>query len=259
MNRLAEIVAQRRRDIASEKRRPAPAEAGLPAAPQRPHDLSATLRARQPCVIAEIKRRSPSAGDLALNCDVAQLALSYERGGAAAISVLTEPHYFGGGWSDLAIVRTATSLPILCKDFIVDRYQIERAAAAGADAVLLIVAVLTAAELRDFVAACAALDMSALVEVHDEFELAIALGAGAAIIGVNNRDLQTFSVDRSTAERLCRLIPPSVTVVAESGYGDRKALARAYAAGAHAVLMGECLLRAADPALLLQSLQAAAL
>jgi len=259
MNRLAEIVAQRRRDIAGEKRRPAPTEASLPAAPHRLRDLSATLRARQPCVIAEIKRRSPSAGDLAVDCDVVQLARSYDEGGAAAISVLTEPHYFGGSWNDLGVVRAATSLPILCKDFIVDRYQIERAAAAGADAVLLIVAVLTATELRDFLAACAALGMSALVEVHDESELAVALHAGAAFIGVNNRDLQTFTVDLSTAERLCRLIPPSVTVVAESGYGDRKALTRAYAAGAHAVLMGECLLRAADPALLLRSLQVAAL
>jgi indole-3-glycerol phosphate synthase len=206
-------------------------------------------------VIAEFKRRSPSAGSLAEDPHLPDVVTAYERGGAAALSILTEKPNFGGSLDDLAAARIATSLPLLRKDFIVDEVQLREAAAAGADAVLLIVAALPAAELSALSAAADQLGLDALVEVHDEEELEIALGAGARLIGINNRDLRDFSVDVARTERLLGRIPDGTIVVSESGIAEPAQLARLRDAGVQAVLVGERLMRAPDPEGALRSLR----
>jgi indole-3-glycerol phosphate synthase len=198
-------------------------------------------------VIAEVKRRSPSKGDIDAGLDPATLARAYERGGASCISVLTDVEYFGGSVDDLEAVRAAVSAPVLRKDFTVSTRDVCDARLMGADAVLLIVAALDDHELADFHAIARELRLDALVEVHDEPELQRALDIGASLIGVNQRDLVTFEVDTARAVRLAPLMPPRVVRVAESGIGsteDAKPLAEA---GYHAVLVGESLVRAADP------------
>ncbi len=206
-------------------------------------------------IIAEIKRASPSRGPLALNLDVSELARSYMNAGAAAISVLTEPEGFRGSLDDLAQV-SSLGAPSLRKDFIVDRYQVWEARAAGAVGVLLIVAALDAGELRDLIGEIIQLGMTPLVEVHDEFELDVALEAGASVVGINARDLRTFEIDRSAFERIRPKIPAGVIAVAESGVRDANDV-RGYAdAGAHAVLVGESLVTSADPAQALHELVA---
>lgn len=199
-------------------------------------------------VIAEVKRRSPSKGDLAPDLDPASLAAAYEAGGATCLSVLTDEPHFGGSASDLVAARAATALPALRKDFTVCEADVYDARAMGADAVLLIVAALDGSELRRLLAAASSLSMAALVEVHDSAELSDALEAGASLVGVNQRDLRTFEVDRRRAEALAALIPDGVVKVAESGIGGRGEAARLEAAGYDAVLVGESLVRSTDAA-----------
>ena len=199
-------------------------------------------------VVAEVKRRSPSAGDIAVGVDVVAQALAYEAGGAAAISVLTEPDYFGGSLDDLRDVRRAVAVPVLRKDFIVSTDQIWEARAAGADAVLLIVAVLTDTELRSLLSAADAAGVDALVEAHRDVEVLRARRAGCRILGVNNRDLTTFVTDLATAESLAAETSWASATVAESGVSSRSGAARMAAAGYDAILVGEAAMRAQDPA-----------
>ncbi len=205
-------------------------------------------------IIAECKRRSPSRGVLAPVYDPVAQALSYGRGGAAAISVLTEPSFFDGALAHLHAVRAAVDLPLLRKDFIVDEYQLLEARVAGADAVLLIVSALTPSALARLHAAAHALGFAVLVEVHDEQELAIAVDAGADIIGVNNRNLRTLAVDTTVSERLGPRMPAHVAAVSESGLAGGDDVRRLRAAGYTAFLVGERLMTSADPAATLRAL-----
>lgn len=198
-------------------------------------------------MIAEFKRRSPSAGTLRADADVAEIARAYERGGARALSVLTEGPSFHGSLEDLRAARAASGLPVLRKDFLVDPYQLYEARLAGADAVLLIVAALDPAELTALHELARALDLDVLVEVHDAGELRLALGVGAELIGINNRDLRDFSVDVERTFALLEGIPAGVTVVSESGIAAPGQLARLEQAGVAAVLVGESLMRSPSP------------
>lgn len=213
-----------------------------------PKAFLGALRRPQLAVIAEMKQRTPSMGVLAEDYRPADLAHAYAEGGAAAISVLTHMAGFGGRIDHLRAVRAATSLPILRKDFVTDPYEVAEARACGADAVLLIVAALEAQQLRDLVAVARSRGVAALVEVHDEAQTAAALEAGAQAIGVNHRDLRTFAVDLGLTERLRKLIPKEVIVVAESGIRSPEDARRMREAGADAVLVGELLMRSSDPA-----------
>jgi indole-3-glycerol phosphate synthase len=208
-------------------------------------------------VIAEFKRRSPSAGTLREAPEVASTVRAYERGGAIAVSVLTEGPNFAGSLADLTAARGASGLPMLRKDFIVDSYQLHEALAAGADAVLLIVAALEPAELASLHDEARSLGLQPLVEVHDRAELHIALELGADLIGVNNRDLRDFSVDIERTESLMGEIPAGVLVVSESGIGAPAQLQRLERRGVDAVLVGESLMRAEDPAGALRALASA--
>jgi indole-3-glycerol phosphate synthase len=198
-------------------------------------------------VIAEVKRRSPSKGDLNADLDPALLAKSYEAGGAACLSVLTDVEFFGGSPADLQAARAATSLPVLRKDFTVDPRDVADARRIGADAVLLIVAALSDDELRTCHALATELGLDALVEVHDAAELDRAAAAGATLIGVNQRDLTTFTVDRELAAKLRPAMPEGATTVAESGVRDRADAEALAAAGYDAILVGESLVTSADP------------
>ena len=251
MNDLDTIIALRRNAVADAKRR-APASAHRDAALGRMdrRDFIAALRAARtesaPAIIAEFKRRSPSSGDIDPAADPAAVAAAYEHGGAAAISVLTESAKFGGSLDDLRAARAACALPVLCKDFVVDAYQIWEAAAAGADAILLIAAILDDNLLRGLYALASALQVAPLVEVHDEADVRRAVAIGAGLIGVNNRNLRTFTVDTSTLERVAQSVPRDRLLVAESGYRTADEIAGAARSGAGAVLVGESLMRAAD-------------
>jgi indole-3-glycerol phosphate synthase len=205
-------------------------------------------------VIAEFKRRSPSAGVLREQPQLAEIVGAYERGGAVAVSILTEGPNFGGSLADLREARATCDLPLLRKDFIVDPYQLHEASAAGADAVLLIVAALQQTELASLYEAARALGLDVLVEVHDRDELGRALSIGAGIVGINNRDLRDFSVDIERTERLMDAIPSGVKVVSESGIAGAEQISRLRRRGVSAVLMGESLMRAADPAAALRAL-----
>jgi indole-3-glycerol phosphate synthase len=199
-------------------------------------------------LIAEFKRRSPSAGQLAEeSIDVSRQVGAYERGGAAALSVLTDEPHFGGSLADLRAARAACDLPILRKDFIVDPYQLYEAAVNGADAVLLIVAALSDEDLRSLRQEARAIDLDCLVEVHDEGELERALEAGAEVIGINNRNLDDMSVDIATTYELMPSVPAGKTVVAESGISGRGELEELDRVGVDAVLIGGALMTVADP------------
>jgi len=258
---LDQIVAATRADLA-ERRVCASleelrAQATLASAP-RP--FAAALRPLQggPArLIAEIKRASPSKGVIVEAFDPVAQARAYERGSAAAISVLTEPHYFQGSLEHLKAVRAAVTLPILRKDFIFDAYQVYEARAAGADAHLLIVALLDDHTLRELLALTRALGMEALVEAHDAHEIRRAVAAGATVIGVNTRDLRTFAVNPDLVWQLRPLIPAYCVGVAESGIANAAEAARARAWGADAILVGETLMRANDPAALTHELATA--
>ncbi|HEU5210765.1 MAG TPA: indole-3-glycerol phosphate synthase TrpC [Longimicrobiales bacterium] len=199
-------------------------------------------------VIAEFKRRSPSAGWIREDADAALTGRGYAVSGAAAISVLTDREWFGGSLDDLGAIRAAVDVPVLRKDFVVAAAQIWEARAAGADAVLLIVRILDDALLGDLLATAGDAGVAALVEVHDEAELERALGAGARIVGVNNRDLSVFRTDLAVSERLAARVPADVVLVGESGIGSPADVERLGRAGVDAVLMGETLMRAPDPA-----------
>ncbi|MEA2271322.1 MAG: indole-3-glycerol phosphate synthase [Solirubrobacteraceae bacterium] len=198
-------------------------------------------------LIAEYKRRSPSAGSLRDDLSVDDVVTAYERGGAAAVSILTEPHHFGGSLDDLRAARAATDLPILRKDFTVDTYQLYEAAAAGADAILLIVAALQDDELAHLQREAVGLDLDVLVEVHDVEELERALAMDADMIGINNRDLTDFSVSVERTFELLADVPAGKTVVSESGLHSREQLEELERVGVDAVLIGETLMRAPDP------------
>jgi indole-3-glycerol phosphate synthase len=200
-------------------------------------------------VIAEFKRRSPSKGDIAPGADVASQVSAYERGGAAALSVLTDRLHFGGTLEDLRAARTAASLPIIRKDFIVDPYQLYEAAVNGADAVLLIVRALSDRELAALYEEARALDLDCLVEVHDAEELERALEVDAEVIGINNRDLDEQRVDIQTTFELMPDVPAGKTVVAESGISGREELMELDRVGVDAVLIGGALMTAPDPEL----------
>lgn len=215
-----------------------------------PRGFRAALRAPagSVAVIAEIKRRSPSKGDLFPDLDPAEVARAYERGGAACLSVLTDADFFGGSVTDLQAARRAVSLPVLRKDFTVSARDVCDTRIMGADAVLLIVAALDQAELTDLLGLARDLGIDALVEIHDEVELERALAAGADLVGVNQRDLVTFEVDTARAARVAPRIPDRVVRVAESGIGGPADAAALVDAGYHALLVGESLVTSGDPA-----------
>ena len=208
---------------------------------------AALATADRVALIAECKRRSPGAGDIAPGLDPVALTSGYERAGAAALSVLTDEIYFGGSLADLIAVRRATSIPVLRKDFIVSPVQLVEARGAGADAVLLIVRILSDALLAELHAQAVALGMDVLVEVHDGAELERAVALGADLIGVNNRDLSNFTTDVATTERLAAAVPEHTVLVAESGIRSVADVERLGAVGVDAILVGETLLRAPDP------------
>jgi indole-3-glycerol phosphate synthase len=237
----------RRLDAIVEQARDAPDARGFRRALALTPDLA---------VVAEIKRRSPSKGALAEDLDPTTLAAAYAHGGASCLSVLTDEEFFAGSVSDLQAAREATTLPVLRKDFTVDPRDVADARLMGADAVLLIAAALDALELIDFVALADEVRLDALVEVHDEPELEVALEAGATLIGVNQRDLFTFEVDHERAERMAKAIPPGTVKVAESGIRDGDDAQRLADAGYDAILVGESLVTAADPATALAALRA---
>jgi len=224
-----------------------------------PRDLLAALRPGPEGVrvIAEVKRASPSRGVLAPDLDPVGLARTYAAHGADAVSVLTDEAYFQGSLALLAPIRAAVPVPLLRKDFTLDEYQLWEARAAGADAVLLIVGILAPGHLRDLLAAAAGLGLAALVEVHTAAELEVALGVGARLLGINNRDLRTFETRLETTLELAPRVPPGPIVVSESGIATPEDVRRVVAAGAHAVLVGEALVRAPDPGARLRELRAA--
>jgi len=247
---LDEIVRDKRVDVELSKARISLQDLQarpLYKAARRP--FRAALAARARAVIAEVKKASPSKGVICEPFDPVAIARSYAAGGAVAISVLTEERYFQGHLDYLAAIHAAVSLPLLRKDFLFDPYQLYEARAYGADAVLLIAAgeVLSDALLRELVQLAEALEMSALVEIHDRDELQRALRCGARLLGINNRDLRTFHTTLATTEALAPLVPPQVLVVAESGIETPNDIERLERAGVGAFLIGETLMRAADP------------
>jgi len=256
MSVLDEILAHTREEVAAAKARVTPAalaaRACALAAPTR--GCRRALLGRGPRVIAELKRRSPSRGEIRPDFDPVAITRAYEAGGAAALSVLTDERFFGGSLGVLESVRRATSLPLLRKDFVVDPYQIDEARVAGADAVLLIVAALAPAEVLRLREHALSLGLDVLVEVHDEAELDVAKGAGADLVGINNRDLKTFVTDLAVTERLARRVPEGALVVTESGIFGPEDVARLERAGASAFLVGESLMRERDPGLALRRL-----
>jgi indole-3-glycerol phosphate synthase len=259
MNVLEKIVARTRKDV--EKRR---AEIPLgrlqtqldARGEDRPFSEALTLPGVS--VIAEHKRRSPSAGEIRAGSTVADVVLAYQRGGAAAISILTEGAHFGGSLDDLREARSTCELPILRKDFIVDAYQVYESAVTGADAILLIVAALEPRQLVELYAEARELDLDVLVEVHDEAELACALEkVDADVIGINNRNLSDFSVDIERTFELLADVPAGKTVVSESGFHSREQLDELERVGVDGVLIGESLMRAPDPEAALRALTGA--
>ncbi|MDE2762804.1 MAG: indole-3-glycerol phosphate synthase TrpC [Gemmatimonadota bacterium] len=222
------------------------ARAAEDAPPPRPF-MEPLRRSGRVGVIAEVKRRSPGAGEIDPGLDPARLSAEYEAAGAFAISVLTDTAWFGGSLEDLQAVREGRGVPVLRKDFVIDAVQVTEARAAGADLVLLIVRILEPALLGDLRAMVHDMGMTALVEVHDEWEVDAALEAGAGLVGVNNRDLSVFRTDPAVTERLARYVPGEALLVSESGIRDAGDVARVAAAGADAVLVGEALVRSGSP------------
>jgi indole-3-glycerol phosphate synthase len=254
---LARIVATKREEVSASGAASEAWEAAAESHLQHRRDFSAALRAHSPAIIAEVKKASPSRGILLPDFDPARIASAYQAGGAAAISVLTDASYFQGSLNDLEIARTAIQLPVLRKDFTIAPSQILEAAAHGADAILLIAAILTEREIRDFREAAARYKMAALVEVHNRAELDLAIAAGADLIGVNNRDLTTFEVTLDTSLRLAEHMPAGALLVSESGIHAARDIATLRAAGFHAFLVGEHLMKSGDPESALRKLAAA--
>ena len=250
---LDQILTSTRRTLPDLRARRGEVERAAAAA-HSPPSLLAALRGDRVRVIAEVKRRSPSAGAIREDLDPADRAERYARHGAAAISVLTDGPFFGGSLDDLRAAVSRTGVPVLRKDFILDELQIVEARAAGAAAVLLIVRALPTAALAQLLGAARAAGLDALVEVHSRAELETALAAGATIVGINSRDLDTFRIDVAAAWRLLQLVPPGLVAVAESGMASANDVRAAAAAGADAVLVGTALSAPADPSPLLAEL-----
>lgn len=259
MNVLSEIIAKKRERV-SEAKKNVPLERMSHLASEvrgkaRPHAFIDALRADAINVIAEFKRRSPSKGTIRADAKLVEIVQSYEAGGAAAISVLTEEDYFDGSLDDLRNVKSAVKLPVLRKDFVFEEYQVYESAAAGADAILLIVAALndeTLLDLRQL--AEDEMHMDALVEVHTSDELKRAAACGAKLIGVNNRDLRTFEVSLDTSLSLASQMPGESVAISESGLHSSNDLQRLYEAGYRGFLIGETLMRADDPEVELRKL-----
>jgi len=245
---LSRLVLEARQDLQRRRYLTGSDQFELAVAAYQPKDFLGALRQATLSVIAEMKQRTPSMGMLAEDYRPADIAHAYAEGGASAVSVLTHMAGFGGRPEHLRLVRSATSLPVLRKDFVTDPYEVAEARAHGADAVLLIVAALEPAQLKDLIAVTKSRGLAALVEVHDERETAGALEAGAAAVGVNHRDLRDFSVDLGLTERLRKMVPKEVVLVAESGIRGPADARRMREAGADAILVGELLMRSTDPA-----------
>lgn len=255
---LDDIVAETRRTVAAARlAMPLATVEHEAAAAAPPRGFARGLRGAAMACIAEFKRRSPSKGWIQREATVEPVARAYQAGGAAAMSVLTDGPFFGGSLEDLRQARSAAALPILRKDFIIDRYQVVEARAAGADAILLIVAALADDELHALLGEAARWGLDALVETHDADEVGRAVAAGAQVIGVNHRDLRTFEMNMDLAARLRPLIPADRVVVAESGIKTSTDVRRLRAAGIDAILVGESLMREADPAAALRELLSA--
>ncbi|HYL36257.1 MAG TPA: indole-3-glycerol phosphate synthase TrpC [Bryobacteraceae bacterium] len=242
---LAQIVEQKKRELGV---RAGDVERRAEASMAGRRDFARALDSRECAIIAEIKQASPSQGTLAESYVPAAIAQAYEQGGAAALSVLTDEKYFHGSLADLDAARAASALPVLRKDFTIDRYHVLEAAAHGADAILLIAAILSEREMRDFRELAGRYQMAALVEVHDQEELDAAVASGARILGVNNRNLHTFQVDLAVSLRLAEKMPGGVVKIAESGIHSRDDIAKLRAAGYDAFLIGEHLMKSGDPA-----------
>ncbi len=244
---LAEIIAHKRREVAALKKRHRLEHLGLKAKPLKDGGrFHAALREPGISLIAEVKKASPSAGLIRADFDPVALARAYQAAGARAVSVITDAKFFQGSLDYLAAVQGAVPLPLLRKDFLIDPYQVYESRLKGASAVLLIAAALDAPQLAGLRALAGTLGMDSLVEVHDEPELDKALKAGAGIVGINNRDLRTFTVSLETTLRLRPLVPAGVVVVSESGIRCREDVLRLEEAGVDAVLVGETLMRSAD-------------
>jgi indole-3-glycerol phosphate synthase len=245
---LAEIVRSKRSELQGLRKRAHEIEGALPAAPPVRDFKAALASGSTVALIAECKRRSPGAGAILTGLEPTELTRGYEAAGAAALSVLTDGPFFGGSVEDLALVRAGTSIPILRKDFVLDTLHVLEARACGADAVLLIARILDDATLARLHAEAMGLGMGVLVEVHDAGELERAVRIGAVVVGINNRDLATFTTDLETSLRLLAGLPDHVLVVSESGIRTREDVERLGDAGVDAILVGESLLRADDPA-----------
>ncbi|MEP6690202.1 MAG: indole-3-glycerol phosphate synthase TrpC [Gemmatimonadaceae bacterium] len=252
---LGQITAHARRRAVALAPTRATLEMSAAAAPGAA-SFELALRGECVAVIAEVKRRSPSKGDIRPEIDAAAQAIAYAEGGARAVSVLTEPDHFGGSLDDLARARAAVIVPLLRKDFLVSRLQLLEARASGASAVLLIARALQPSELTELVREARALDLTPLVEIRSEGELDAALRAGATVIGVNNRDLETLVITEGHAEQLIPLVPAHCLAIAESGIRSAADVERAAAAGADAVLVGSLVSAASDPARALRPLTA---
>ncbi len=256
MATFLETVVERTQADVARRRRETPAaelEARLGPAP-RGRPFSEALIDEGISLIAEMKRASPSQGPIRPAASVADVVRAYQAAGARAVSVLTEPTHFGGSLDDLVEARAACDLPLLRKDFVVNEYQVLEARAAGADAVLLIVAALGRERLAELMAGASDLGMDSLVEVHDEDEVEVAVEAGAEVIGINNRDLHSLDVDPGTTFRLLADVPAGTVVVAESGITERGHVAELEDAGVDAILVGDALMRADDPATAIREL-----
>jgi indole-3-glycerol phosphate synthase len=254
---LARIVAKKRASLASSNPPIDQWERLAAEARGRRRDFRAALASRTPAIIAEIKKASPSKGVLAPDFDPVRMASQYQRGGAVALSVLTDEAFFQGSLRDLEAARSIVALPVLRKDFTIASEHVLEGAAHGADAILLIAAILTEKEMRNFREGAARFGMAALVEVHNRRELDAAIAAGGEIIGVNNRDLTTFEVTLETSLRLAEHMPAGVVRVSESGIHDARDIATLRGAGYTAFLVGEHLMKSEDPAAAIRKLVAA--
>lgn len=253
---LARIVSVKRDEVAALRPRMAELEKRAAAKRGTQRGFANRLREGAPAIIAEIKKASPSRGVLSEDFDAVRIAKAYAAGGAAAISVLTDEQFFQGSLGDLEKARAAAGdVPVLRKDFTIDETQVIEAAAHGADAILLIAACLTVAEMRRLRECAEGFGLDVLVEAHTADETAMAVDAGARVIGINNRDLHTFQVRLELSLELARLLPADVVRVAESGIFTREEVARLSEAGYHAFLVGESLMKSADPAVALRELK----
>ena len=256
MDILQEIAAAKRLEIAAMKVATPIAALERTVIPAERFSFQRALLRSGNQIIAEIKQKSPSKGVLSGKFDVAKLAASYYAGGAAALSILTDKKYFGGDPAYIALAKTVAKLPVLYKDFLIDEYQLYHARSVGADAVLLIVRLMTRKSLTDFLARAAKLELDCLVETHSEPEIEIAVDSGAQIVGVNCRDLSNFSVSLDVANKLADKIPAGTIRVAESGISTPENIRTLRQAGYNCFLVGESLMKSTDPVELLKSLVA---